>query len=237
MNAMIFAAGLGTRLQPLTNDKPKALVEFKGKPLLWHAIQNVIKAGAKRIVVNVHHFAQQIIDYIAAHEWDVEILISDETDQLLETGGGLLKAKALFIPNKPILIQNADIIISTDLKKYIYSHVQFKSDATLMVKKRKTSRYLLLDKQNRLCGWRNTKNGEEILVHNTADLDEYGFSGVHLLEYHLLEKMGDIRPFSIIRSYLDLANSQKINAYVMKESDAWFDVGTVDKLKEAELNY
>lgn len=237
MNAMIFAAGLGTRLQPLTNNKPKALVEFRGQPLLWHAIQNVIKAGAERVVVNVHHFAQQIIDYIDTNIWDVDVLISDERDQLLETGGGLLKAKALFIPNKPILIQNADIIISTDLKMFIYSHANRLSDATLMVKKRKTTRYLLLDTDHRLCGWRNTKSGEEILVHQTAGLEEYGFSGIHLVEYHLLNEMGSVRPFSIIKSYLDLAFTHKVNAYVMKESDAWFDVGTMDKLNEAELNY
>ncbi|MCU4177344.1 sugar phosphate nucleotidyltransferase [Carboxylicivirga sp. N1Y90] len=237
MNAMIFAAGLGTRLQPLTNKKPKALVEFKGQPLLWHAINNVITGGVERIVINVHHFADQIINYIESNTWDCEILISDESDCLLDTGGGLLKAKSLFIPNKPILIQNADIVVSTNVKMFIYSHLQSKNLATLMVKQRKTSRYLLFDDSMRLCAWKNVKTKEEIRVNEYDAAKEYGFCGIHMVEPELLDLMGEVKPFSIISTYLDLGKKYCIGGYELSQEDGWFDVGTVEKLREAELNY
>ena len=237
MNAMIFAAGLGTRLQPLTNDKPKALVEFKGKPLLWYAMQNVINAGAERVVVNVHHFAQQVIEYINSNQWNAEVLISNESDLLLDTGGGLVKAKSRFIPNKPIIIQNADILISTNVKKCISSHLNSGNDATLMVKNRNTSRYLLFNNDYRLIGWENVNSNEIIKVNEESIHHKLGFCGVHVVQPSLIEEMGESRPFSIIKAYLNLADRYKIAGYQIADSDKWFDVGTVDKLNEAKLNY
>ena len=237
MNAMIFAAGLGTRLQPLTNHKPKALVDFKGQPLLWHAIQNVISAGVERIVINVHHFADQIIRFINSNHWECEILISDESDLLLDTGGGLIYAKSRFLPNQSILVQNADIVISTNLKKFIHSHSESGNDATLMVKNRNTTRYLLFDEQYDLAGWKNAKTKEIIHVEGKSVQHEFGFCGVHIIEPRLVEAMGEVRPFSIIQAYLQLANNYQIKGYQIGDNEKWFDIGSVQKLKEADKNY
>ncbi|WP_255434145.1 sugar phosphate nucleotidyltransferase [Carboxylicivirga sp. M1479] len=234
---MIFAAGLGTRLKPLTNNLPKALAPFMGKPLLWHAIKSMEAVGVKRIVVNVHHFAQQIIDFVEANDWQADVIISDESDLLLETGGGLLKAKPFFIANEPVLIRNVDIITSTNLESFIYSHRNNKNDATLMVKKRNTSRYLLFDDKMHLCGWKNTKTQEQIDVYQASNKKDLAFSGMHIVEAHLLNKMGAIRPFSIIQAYLDLAAQYQINGYQVDDNEAWFDVGTIEKLQDAEKYY
>nr|WP_321452168.1 sugar phosphate nucleotidyltransferase [uncultured Carboxylicivirga sp.] len=237
MNAMIFAAGLGTRLQPLTNNKPKALVDFRGKPLLWYAIENAINVGATRIIVNAHHFASQIIDYLQKNQWDAEILISDESDLLLDTGGGLVKAKQYFIQDKPVFIQNADILVSTNLKEFINSHLINGNDATLLVKQRKTTRYLLFDKSKNLCGWKNTNTNEVLKAIEVPVEHQLGFCGVHIINPQLIDAMGNERPFSIIKAYLELAPDYKILGYKMDDNEQWFDVGTVEKLNDALLKY
>jgi len=237
MNAMIFAAGLGTRLKPLTNNLPKALAPFNGQPLLWHTIKSMEELGVKRVVVNVHHFAQQIKDYIASETWNTEVVISDESDLLLDTGGGLLNAQALFIPKEPILIRNVDIITSTDVARFIQMHRLNNCDATLMVKNRDTARYLVFDEDMNLCAWKNIKTQEEIVVKMGQSLQDLAFSGMHIVEQRLLQQMGEVRPFSIIKAYLDLAKSNVIKGYKVANSETWFDVGTIDKLRDAELNY
>ncbi len=237
MNAMIFAAGLGTRLQPLTNNLPKAMAPFNGKPLLWHAIKSMEAIGASRVIVNVHHFADKIKQYIASIPWETEVLISDESDLLLDTGGGLLKAQPLFVPGKPVIIKNVDIVTSTNLKEFISSHYKNKCDATLMVKSRNTSRYLVFDDMMNLCGWKNTKTCEQIVVKAGQVSQDLAFSGLHIIEQSLLLKMGEIRPFSIIKAYLDLANTNVIKGYRAADNEAWFDVGTIEKLRKAELYY
>jgi len=237
MNAMIFAAGLGTRLKPLTNTLPKALAPFNGKPLLWHAIKSMEEVGVKRIVVNVHHFAQQIKEYLASQSWNAEVIISDETDLLLDTGGGLLKAQPLFIPDQPILIRNVDVITSANLQSFIDAHIMNKNDATLMVKSRTTSRYLVFNGEMQLCGWKNIKTQEEIVVSESDDQEDLAFSGMHIIEPLLLDKMGEERPFSIIKAYLDLAKNHSIKGYKVPCGTAWFDVGTIEKLRGAELYY
>ena len=153
--AMIFAAGLGTRLKPLTDTMPKALVRVGGQPLLWHVIMKLKKAGYERMVVNVHHFANQIVDYLAAHDhFGLDIRISDETEALLETGGGIKKALPLFDPESPILIHNVDILSNLDLNA-------LPMDAPLLVvSERKTKRYLMFDDEMRLQGWTNIETGE-----------------------------------------------------------------------------
>lgn len=237
MNAMIFAAGLGTRLKPLTNNLPKALAPLNGEPLLWHAIKSMEQLAIDRVVVNIHHFSHLIKDYIASHQWDTEVIVSDESDLLLETGGGLLKAKDLFIPNQSILIQNVDVLTSTDIGSFIKKHEIDKSHATLMVKDRITSRYLVFDEQMNLCGWKNKNNNEEIAVRKVNNTSDFAFSGLHLIEPELLNEMGEVRPFSIIQAYLELAKHYKIKGYKVANNEAWFDVGTIEKLKEAELYY
>lgn len=234
---MIFAAGLGTRLKPLTNQLPKALAPFNGQPLLAHAINSLKGLGIERIVVNVHHFASQIIDYIESNDWWTEVLISNESDELLDTGGGLLRAQSLFIPNKSILVRNVDIVTSTNLESFIYSHQQNGNDATLMVKNRNTSRYLQFNNDMQLCGWRNAKTGEHIEVLACDHLKEMAFSGIHMIEPHLLNKLGGERVFSIIKAYLQLAQDLQIRGFSVADGDAWFDVGTIEKLRQAEQYY
>lgn len=153
--AMIFAAGLGTRLKPLTDTMPKALVPVGGQPLLYHVVMRLKEAGFERIVVNVHHFADQIIDYLKVNEnFGLDIRISDEREQLLETGGGIKKAMPLFDPNSPILIHNVDILSNLDLRR-------LPMDAPLLVvSQRQTKRYLLFDDDMRLQGWTNIETGE-----------------------------------------------------------------------------
>jgi NDP-sugar pyrophosphorylase family protein len=234
---MIFAAGLGTRLKPLTENIPKALAPFNGQPLLWHAIKSLEEIGVERIVVNVHHYASQIIDYVRNNQWKVDVVISDESDTLLDTGGGLLKAQSLFIPNKPIFIRNVDIITSTNIESFIYSHRTNQNDATLMVKKRSTSRYLSFDEEMQLCGWKNIKTQEEIKVCDVCKSTDLAFSGMHIIEPHVLSALGTIRPFSIIQAYLSLAKEHQVKGFRVADNEPWFDVGTIEKLKEAETYY
>ena len=168
--AMIFAAGLGTRLKPLTDTMPKALVPVGGRPLLWHVIMKLKDSGFERIVVNVHHFAQQIIDYLAANQnFGLDIRISDESEKLLETGGGIKKALPLFDPHSPILIHNVDILSNVDLS-------QLDVDVpTLVVSERKTKRYLQFDESMRLIGWKNIETSEV----KGREGRSLAFSGIH----------------------------------------------------------
>ncbi|TAJ13212.1 nucleotidyltransferase family protein [Marinilabiliaceae bacterium JC017] len=234
LNAMIFAAGLGTRLQPLTDNKPKALVELFGKPLLWYAISQIRSAGIKRIVVNVHHFASQIEDYIKGNDWgDCEILISDEREHLLDTGGGLLNASSLFIPGQPIILYNADIICDFNLTEMINDHFTSDRLATLLVKQRKTSRYLLFDPSKQMVGWENIKTGEKIESRECNNYNSYGFCGIHIVDFDILNKLGRPGNFSIVKSYLNLAGTNAIHGYLLPDEYHWFDVGSIEKLETA----
>jgi len=159
--AMIFAAGLGTRLKPITDRMPKALVPVGGQPLLWHVIQKLRAAGFERIVINVHHFADQIIDYIEANQnFGLDIRISDERVALLDTGGGIKHALPLFDPSMPILIHNVDILSNVDLAALYQATLDSQADALLLVSQRQTKRYLLFADDDRLCGWTNIETGE-----------------------------------------------------------------------------
>ena len=159
--AMIFAAGLGTRLKPLTDTMPKALVPVAGQPLLWHVAMKLRAAGFERIVVNVHHFASQIVDYLKANgNFGLDIRISDETGGLLETGGGIKKALPLFDPSAPILIHNVDILSNVDLNALYHLACEDGADALLLVSRRKTKRYLLFNDDHVLQGWTNIETGE-----------------------------------------------------------------------------
>ncbi|MCK3685458.1 nucleotidyltransferase family protein [Maribellus sp. YY47] len=234
MEAMLFAAGLGTRLLGETADKPKALVDVGGKPLLQRAIEKLSASGVSKIVVNVHHFAPQVIDFIESRNWDVPVLISDESDQLLETGGGLKKAGPLFSRKEPILIYNVDIISNIDLKQLEFEHLASGNLATLVVRTRESQRYFRFDAEMQLAGWINKKSGETKISRPAVfdDAKELAFSGIHIVQPEILKYMPEEDRFSIINVYLELAKTQKIKGY-FDTSELWMDVGKPAELEAA----
>ncbi|WP_321299136.1 nucleotidyltransferase family protein [Marinifilum fragile] len=233
---MIFAAGLGTRLKPYTNTKPKALVELAGKTLLERAIQKLVKLGVDRIVINVHHFADLIEDFLKENNnFGVDIRISDERDHLLDTGGGLKKAIDLFIPDAPVLIYNVDILSSIDLNELIQQHESSKALVSMVMRKRESSRYLYFNKEKQLTGWKNCKTAE--VKQARADMEEsepLAFSGIHLVDPKLFDLIEEDGKFSIIDLYLRLAKTEKMLAY-KDQSDLWFDLGKPEQLQKAEI--
>lgn len=222
---MIFAAGLGTRLKPLTDTMPKALVRVGGQPLLWHVIMKLKAAGYECLVVNVHHFAQQIIDYLAENRnFGLDIRISDETDQLLETGGGIKKALPLFDPAEPILIHNVDILSNLDLSA-------LPTDAPLLVvSQRKTKRYLQFDDEMRLVGWKNIETGE-VKGREGCSL---AFSGIHMFHPSLAPLLNEWPDrFPIMDFYLKACADHLIRGYEATDLRL-LDVGKLDSLEQAE---
>ena len=251
---MIFAAGMGTRLKPLTDTMPKALVRVGGEPLIKHVIQNLSEAGVDRIVVNVHHFAQQIIDYLTENDnFGLDIRISDESAGLLETGGGIKHAAQLFAPDAPILIHNVDILSNVDLRRfYERAGGLLKADAStdvsaptsadapdalLLVSERKTQRYLLFDDTMRLVGWTNITTGE--VKSPYPDLDPkacrmYAFAGIHALSPRMLPLMQQFPDrFSIIDFYLQTCATHRIEGFA-KDNLLLMDIGKLDTLAHAE---
>jgi NDP-sugar pyrophosphorylase family protein len=234
MKAMIFAAGKGTRLQPLTDSMPKALVKVRGIPMLERVIQKLIQSGVDEIIINVHHFAKQIIDFLEEkNHFGIRIEISHEENELLETGGGLKKASWFFNDNKPFIVHNVDILSNLDLAKMIEYHQHNNALATLAVRKRESNRYLLFNHQNRLCGWQNVKTGE-IINHNPSDnIKKLAFSGIHIIHPEIFNYWPGLSKFSIVKTYLDLSEDHPIMAFPHHQ-DYWYDIGRPDNLKEAE---
>ena len=193
MKAMIFAAGLGTRFKPWTDKYPKALALVNGKSLLQRNIEYLQQYGISDVIVNVHHFADQILHAVEKNRgWGSSITISDETDKVLETGGGLLKARPLLEGNEPFLTLNVDILTDLDIKKLLDYHHQQQPLISFGVTNRKTSRYFLFDEDNRLCGWRNTSTGDEKISINKPDLVEKAYD-------HSGDKLVDVgRPESLV---------------------------------------
>ena len=237
MKAMIFAAGLGTRLKPLTDHMPKALVPVAGKPMLEHVIRKLIASGCDEIVINVHHFADQIIDFVKANNnFGITIHISDETDMLLDTGGGIKKASSFF--NEPFLIHNVDILSNVDLKSLYEYHLTSGNDATLLVSPRKTVRYLLFDEENQLCGWVNKdtlQTKPEGFVYQPEVQKEYAFSGIHIVSPSLFNYMGEnwTGKFPIMDFYLLTCQEAKLGGYA-KEDLQLIDIGKPETLAVAE---
>ncbi len=233
LNAMLFAAGLGTRLKPLTNNKPKALVELNGKTFLEHAIVKLKSIGVTRIVINVHHFADLVEDFIRKNDFGVDIKISDEREQLLDTGGGLKKAESLFIPNVPILVYNVDIFSDIDLKELVCEHSKNEALITMAVRNRDCNRCLYFNENKQLTGWKNKQTGE--IKQARADMAQsnpIAFTGIHMVSYQLFDKITETGTFSIIDLYLRLAETEKITAFT-DHSKVWFDLGTPEQLKTA----
>lgn len=239
MQAMIFAAGLGTRLKPLTDHMPKALVSVGGEPLLKRVILKLKEAGVERIVVNVHHFSEQIVDYLKENNnFDTDILISDESQMLLETGGGIKKARPLFEQSSPVLIHNVDILSNVDLNDfYNWPLGNTTPAARLIVSSRKTKRYLLFDSTMRLVGWTNIDTGEVKSPYpnlNPADCQMFAFSGIHMVWPELFPLMDDEPDkFPIMDFYLKNCQRVRIEG-ILKTDLRLMDVGKQETLHEAE---
>ena len=242
MKAMIFAAGLGTRLRPLTDNMPKALVPVAGKPMLQHVIERMKAAGFNEITINIHHFGEQIIDFVQANQqFGITIHISDERGELLDTGGGIKKARPFLDGDEPFLVHNADILTDVDLRKLYQHHLDNNADATLLVSQRNTSRYLLFDNDNLLKGWINKTTGEvkpQGFSYNENDLSELAFGGIHVISprlFHLLESEQWQGKFSIIPFYLSICQEARIQGF-STEGYQWFDIGKPDTLALAEAS-
>ena len=233
--AMILAAGLGTRLKALTQDKPKALVPLNGKPLLQHCIENLIANGFHHIVINVHHFGEQIIDFVEQSKFDADIQISDERDLLMDTGGGIVKASPLFKGSKAVLVHNVDIISNVNLGEMSQQFIDSEDDAWLLTQDRETNRKLLFNAENQLIGWMNKAEGNFKWVENSfGRYQERAFSGLHLFRSDLFADF-ECKPQSVIDLYLHLAKTKRIISKPI-QPDYWFDLGKPEQLETAE-NY
>lgn len=234
--AMIFSAGLGTRFKPWTEKHPKALAPVNGKPLLQRNIEYLQQYGIRRVIVNVHHFAEQIIEAVAANKgWGSEVIISDETNQVLETGGGLLKARPLLEGHGPFVTINVDILTNLNLTRLIEFHQQQKALVSFGVTNRKSSRNLLFDSSLRLAGWKNNQTGEiRLPVPGTdpATLQPMAYSCVVVFEPAIFDLIRQTGKFSIIDTYLDLAATQRIMGFD-HSGDKLVDVGKPESVAVA----
>ena len=234
MKAMIFSAGLGTRFKPWTDKHPKALALVNGKPLLQHNIEYLQRYGITDVVINVHHFADQIIEAVKQNSgWGSNILISDETNEVLETGGGLLKAKDLLQNGKPFVTLNADFLTDLNVANLIEFHKNKKSLISFGITNRKTSRYFLFDEDNRLCGWRNTTTGEEKISIVKDNLRQMAYSCVVVFQPEIFELIPQRGKFSLVETYLSLAADYPIYGYD-HSGDKLVDVGKPESVAIAE---
>ncbi|HET6557411.1 MAG TPA: nucleotidyltransferase family protein [Prolixibacteraceae bacterium] len=236
LKALIFAAGLGTRLMEHTSNKPKALVQLAGKPLLQHAIERLASHGITDITVNVYHFADQVISFLESHPFPgVQVLISDEREALLDTGGGLKKAASFLSGNESILLYNVDVISNLDLKMLEEAHLLSGALVTVVVRQRETSRYMMFDPSMQLAGWKNFSNGEtKISRPDTFDKAlPFAFSGIQIIRPELFTLITEQGKFPIMDLYLRLAQTEKIQGY-LDHSTIWMDLGKPDQLIKAE---
>jgi N-acetyl-alpha-D-muramate 1-phosphate uridylyltransferase len=233
MKAMIFAAGLGTRFKPWTDSHPKALAMVNGKTLLQWNIEYLQRNGITDVVVNVHHFADQIIQAVKENAgWGSNVLISDETDAVLETGGGLVKARHLLDGNEPFVTVNADILTDLDIRALLRFHQEQNALISFAVSARETSRNFLFDEQNRLCGWINTATGEQKIAIPGNQLRPLAYSCVVVFEpavFPLIRRQGK---FSLTDMYLDLAPGHTIMGWE-HSGDRWIDVGKTESVAKA----
>jgi NDP-sugar pyrophosphorylase family protein len=238
MRAMILAAGLGTRLRPLTLDRPKALVEVAGRTLLEMALGRLRRFGIREVIVNTHHLAGQIEDYLKVHDsFGMRIEISREPT-LLDTGGGLKRAAWFFLesqaaPDEPFLLMNVDVLSTIDLERMVALHRERRSLATLAVQHRSTSRYLLFDPSGYLCGRRSGLDGQAELVGPVPAFEALAFSGLHILDPQILVRLDEEGPFSIISAYLRLAREGCAIEAFLADGAYWRDLGRPSDLLEA----
>lgn len=233
MKAMIFAAGLGTRLRPLTNNIPKALVPLNGIPLLELAIRRLKYYGFNEIIINVHHFADKIMAFLEEkNNFDIEIHISNEEKILLDTGGGLKNA-AWFLKDEPFLVVNADIVTSLNLAEMVKFHQEHSFLVTLAVQTRESSRQMMFNEQNLLSGWKNHQTGEEIISRQIENPTFYSFSGIHVINPEIFELMPEEEIFPIMPFYLSVASNKQIGAFD-HTGDIWEDVGKLNAIEKTE---
>ena len=233
MEAMLLAAGKGTRLQPLTNNKPKALVEVAGRTLLDRNIEKMISFGIRHIVINTYHFAEQIHEYVKQKHYAADIYFSDEKEDLLDTGGGLLNAERYFTKTQPILMHNVDIISDIDFN-IAENELKKQSPLSLIcVSERKSSRHLLFDSSMNLCGRDNQDKSITTLIENRTPAYKYAFSGIHFLQANIFDYLTMKGSFSIIDQYLELAKENHILPFV-HNAERWFDVGKIEQLPMIE---
>lgn len=231
--AMILAAGLGTRLKEMTKDKPKALVTLNGKTLLEITINTLIDNGFHHIVINVHHFADQMIDFIKVNRFDADIDISDERDLLMDTGGGLVTASRFFTDSDLVLIHNVDIISDLNLKSLCVEFEKSDDSAWLLTQPRESSRKLLFDSDSHLIGWTNkSENAFKWVDSPISQFNELSFSGMHIIRPDLFANF-DMVPASVIDMYLELAKTNSIRSRIINPG-YWFDLGKPEQLKSAE---
>ncbi|MGB8833711.1 MAG: sugar phosphate nucleotidyltransferase [Candidatus Sulfotelmatobacter sp.] len=239
MKAMILAAGLGTRLRPLTNDRPKALVEVNGRTLLELTLLRLKKFGVTEVIVNVHHFADMVVEYLETkNNFKMRIEVSCE-DELLDTGGGLKKAAWFFLEDSagrdtPFILHNVDVISTIDLGRMKQFHQQRHALATLAVQRRETSRYLLFDQHMQLCGRRTGGDGENEIVRPASQAEALAFSGVHVISPHIFESMTEDGAFSIISTYLRLAAEGQDVLGFRADEYYWLDLGRPQNVARAE---
>lgn len=232
MEAMIFAAGLGTRLRPLTNDRPKALVEVDGTPILALVGQRLVEAGADRLVINAHHFLDRIRDFVRQHDFGVEVLLSEEPDAPLDTGGGLAQAAPLFRGNAPVLLHNCDVLSTVDLRALYETQLNGNALATLAVLPGSDERYLIFDDAG-LCGYAPRGGGADVCSRDpVGEPRRRDFTGIHVVSPELL---ATLQPgaYSIINHYLALTRAGQRVAMYEQPGVEWLDIGSHEKLAVA----
>ncbi|MEN8156765.1 MAG: nucleotidyltransferase family protein [Bacteroidota bacterium] len=222
---MILAAGLGTRLRPLTDHKPKALVEWKGLPLIDHVILKLKGAGIHEIIINVHHHAEMVMEHVERSDhFGIRIEFSHEKEELLDTGGGIARAGSFF-GDQSFLVYNVDIISGIDLGKLFEAHRESGAIATMAVKQRATSRSLLMNRDGLLKGWRDNRTGETILVDEEQEgLTPIAFSGIHVMDPEILRLFPAEKRFALMPFYLELAKSRPLFLH-RHDADDWTDMG------------
>ena len=235
MKGMILAAGLGTRLKPFTDQHPKALAVVNNKTLLQRNIEYLQQHNIYEVIINVHHFAEQITNIIEVNNgWGSNIVISDETDAVLETGGGLKKAAVFLEHEQTFVLMNCDVLTDLDLSSMISYHKAEQPLATLAVTERTTSRYFLFDEKLTLCGWRNINTGDEKIARSSKVLQQKAFSGIHVLSNRIFDLMQQEGKFSMVDVYLSLAATEKILAFDHSDSK-FIDVGKPESIQQAEV--
>ena len=231
ITGFLYAAGLGTRLYPLTASRPKALVRYNGKTLLDNALEKLFAAGVSQVIVNVHHFPDMMVEALRRHPMAGRIRVSDERAYLRDTAGGLKFAEHLWQDSNLLLLYNVDILSDINLNKLIDNHIQSNADATLAVRHRQTQRYFLFDHNSReLCGWRNVKTGEEVVVGPIGDAEELAFSGIHVMSPEFAHLIPTVEKSSVTQFYLSQAGTHHILAHI-HDGDEWCDVGKYDQFR------
>ena len=231
VTGFIFAAGLGTRLYPLTANRPKALVRYQDKTLLDNAIEKMWESGIRDIIVNVHHFSDMMLEALRQHPHAANIRISDERAYLRDTAGGLKFAEPLWMNSDILLLYNVDILSDIDLTKLIDYHIQQQAEATLAVRHRNTQRYFLFNETDlQLCGWENVKTREKILARATDSHDRLAFSGIHVINTDFTHTIPSVEKSSITQFYLENANRHRIIGYP-HDADQWLDVGKFEEFR------